>query len=82
MSETLAGPDRELEAAELGRLIGEYVRSLGEHRRYMFVARYYMSRSAAAIASDLGITRSGVHKELAAIRAGLRAHLEKNGVYV
>ena len=82
LSETLAGPDRELGAAELGRLIGEYVRSLGERRRYMFVARYYMSRSAAAIASDLGITRSGVHKELAAIRAGLRAHLEKNGVYV
>ncbi len=82
LGDSLPEPCRDIEAAELGRLIDGYVRSLSERRRYMFVARYYMSKSAAAIASDMGITRSGVHKELAAVRAGLREHLEKNGVYL
>lgn len=68
------------DSAELGRLISDYLRTLTERRRNIFVWRYYCSDSIAAIAEMAGLSESGVYKELAAIRSGLRAYLEKENI--
>ena len=70
------------ENEELKRLINEYVRGLGEKRRYIFVGRYYMAESVEEIARALGITESAVYKELTKIKRGLKKHLEENEVNI
>lgn len=70
------------ENEELKRLINEYVRGLGEKRRYIFVGRYYMAESVEEIARALGITESAVYKDLTKIKRGLKKHLEENEVNI
>lgn len=74
--------DREYEAAELGKLISEYVKGLSDREQYMFVGRYYMAESVQSIAKELGITVSAVYKALDKIKIGLKGYLERNGVYI
>ena len=66
-------------ARELGRIISEYVRSLSDRRMYIFMSRYYIARPIAEIAERLGYSESTVHKEIAAIKRGLKEKLEKEG---
>ncbi len=85
LNELLQGgtsPEREYFAEELGRLVNEYVKSLPERRRYIFIERYYLFAPMERIASELGIGVSTVHRETEAIKKGLKAHLEKNGVSI
>jgi RNA polymerase sigma-70 factor (ECF subfamily) len=74
--------DREYEAADLGKLIGDYVKELSDKEQYMFVGRYYMAESVQSIAKELGITVSAVYKALDKIKIGLKGYLERNGVYI
>lgn len=69
----------EANAKELGRVISEFVRSLSDRRMYIFMSRYYMARPIGEIAGLLGCSESTVHKEIAAIKRGLREKLEKEG---
>ncbi len=83
LSESLASDfERDMEAAELGRCISDYVDSLPKRRRLIFVCRYYCADPPERIADMLGVTVSAVYKELGKIRAGLRVHLEKEGFYL
>ena len=74
--------DRDYEAAELGKLISEYVKGLSDREQYMFVGRYYMAEPVQSIAKELGITVSAVYKSLDKIKIGLKDYLERNGVYI
>lgn len=74
--------DREYEAADLGKLISDYVKELSDREQYMFVGRYYMAESVQSIAKELGITVSAVYKALDKIKIGLKGYLERNGVYI
>lgn len=74
--------EEKIEAAEVGRIISEYVRSLSKQQQYIFVGRFYMSDSIDNIAKDLGITSSSVYKAIDRIKKGLRAYLQGKGVYL
>lgn len=69
----------ELDYKRLGEVIGSFVRSLPSRRRYIFMSRYYLVEPIDKIAQDLMVSRSTVNKELAFIRAILRARLESEG---
>ena len=77
-----AGVERAFDAARLGSIVSGYVRSLSERRRFIFMSRYYMAEPIDTIARELNVSRSTVHKELAAIRIGLKERLEKEGYTV
>ena len=81
VEEFLSDSDAESEetARELGRIISEYVRSLSDRRMYVFMSRYYTARPIAEIAERLGCSESTVHKEISAIKQGLKEKLEKEG---
>lgn len=64
---------------KLGRTINEFVRSLSDRKRFIFISRYYEAEPIDAIAKELSLSRSSVNKELASIRADLKAKLESEG---
>ena len=70
------------DAKLLGKVISDFVRSLPMRRRFIFMSRYYMADPIDTIAKDLGVSRSTVNKELAAIRNTLRQKLESEGYSV
>ena len=69
----------DFDTVKLGRILSEFVRSLSERRQFIFMSRYYVSDPLDKIASDLGVSRSTVSKELAAIRRDLKEILESEG---
>lgn len=78
--------DEDVEAAfdakRLGEVISDFVRSLSARRRFIFMSRYYVADPIDTIAQDLGLSRSMVNKELAAIRRALKEKLESEGYFV
>ena len=74
--------DAYFDAQALGRIISNFVRSLNERGRYVFMSRYYMSARIDAIAAELGVSRSTVNKELAEIRRALKEKLESEGYLI
>lgn len=72
----------DFDAERLGRVISDFLRSLSERRRYIFMSRYYVADPIDTIASDLGLSRSMVNKELAAIRSDLKEKLESEGCLI
>ena len=71
--------DSEFDAERLGRIISDFVRSLPERKQFIFISRYYLADPIDTIARDLSLSRSMVHKELAAIRSALKEKLESEG---
>lgn len=69
----------QIDARELGRVISEFLRSLPQRRRFIFISRYYMAEPIDAIAKQAQLSRSMVNKELAAIRKALKEKLESEG---
>lgn len=63
----------------LGRVISDLIRSLSARRQFIFMSRYYVADPIDTIANDLGLSRSMVNKELAAIRSALKEKLESEG---
>ena len=76
------GVDSEFNAAELSRIINCFVCSLPERRQFIFMSRYYVADPIDTIASDLGVSRSTVNKELASIREALKKKLESEGYII
>ena len=70
------------EAKEIGKMVNDYVESLSERQKYIFIDRYYMAESVEKIASDLSIPLKTVYWEIGRIRQGLKEYLKKNGVQV
>jgi RNA polymerase sigma-70 factor (ECF subfamily) len=70
------------DAEKLGCIISEFVRSLSERKRFIFMSRYYVADSIDAIANNLSLSRSMVNKELAAIRRALKEELESEGYLI
>ncbi len=72
----------DFDAERLGSVISDFLRSLSERRRFIFMSRYYVADPIDTIASDLGLSRSTVNKELAAIRSDLKEKLESEGYLI
>ena len=69
----------DFDAERLGYIISDFIRSLSERRQFIFMSRYYVADPIDTIAGDLGVSRSTVNKELAAIRSTLKEKLESEG---
>lgn len=75
-------PDREYAAEELGVVINEYVRSLSERQRYIFIDRFFLLESVETIAADLTVSVPTVYREIEKLKQGLKLHLERNDIFV
>ena len=65
--------------AELGRAVGDYLRTLPLPARRAFLCRYYYADSLAETARACGISVPAVKSQLYRTRQGLRTYLEKEG---
>jgi RNA polymerase sigma-70 factor (ECF subfamily) len=74
--------EEEYESKQLGKLISDYVWSLNEKQRYLFVDRYYLAEPVEKTASDLSVSTQSVYRELRKIKQGLKEYLERNGVHI
>lgn len=72
--------DAQMDATRIASVIGSLVWRLSERKRFIFMSRYYTASPIDVIAADLGVSRSTVNKELAAIRKALRTMLESEGI--
>ena len=72
----------DFDAERLGRVISDFVRSLPDRRRFIFMSRYYLAEPIDTIAKDLSLSRSMINKELASIRNALRERLESEGYLI
>lgn len=70
------------EAKEFGKLINNYIESLDEDQKYLFMDRYYLAEPVEKTASELSIPVRVAYRELRKIREGLREYLERNGVHL
>ena len=71
--------ERQLEAQELGRLLNEFLGTLNEESRNIFMRRYWFADSVAEIAQRYRIGESKVKTRLFRARNQLRSFLEKEG---
>ncbi len=74
--------EAEYEAKELGKIISEYVQNLTERQRFIFMERFYLGETIEQIAKEYRLGIATVHHEINKIKQGLKAHLERNGVYL
>jgi RNA polymerase sigma-70 factor (ECF subfamily) len=72
----------DFDASRLGCAISDFVRSLSERRQFIFMSRYYTADPIDTIAKDLGLSRSMINHELAAIRSALKEKLESEGYLI
>ncbi len=81
-TESQRNTETDFDAVMLGQMLSGFIRSLPERRQIIFVGRYYYAYPIDAIAKKLGLSRSTVHKELAAIRGELKEKLKKEGYII
>ncbi len=70
-------PEKEVEAQLLAKCIGDYLLTLSDEKRNVFVCRYYFIDSVRDIADSLGISEAKVKSILHRTRIGLKQYLEK-----
>ena len=69
----------EMQAKELAAAISRYVRALPDRQMVIFVGRFYMADPLMKIAQEVGCSLPTVKREIAAIKDGLKKHLESEG---
>lgn len=72
--------ENEYEDSRLTELINEFLRTLPQEQRNMFVRRYWYGESIEAIAGGMGFTESKVKTSLCRMRAKMRSYFDKKGV--
>lgn len=68
-----------VELAQLSQSIGQYLRSVSQEARNVFLCRYYYLDSISQIAATCSMTESKVKVLLHRTRQGLHNHLKKEG---
>lgn len=71
-----------LERMELRKNIKEFLRSLPEENRVIFVRRYWFMESCEHIAKTLGVSENTIAARLYRIREKMRRYLKERGVDV
>lgn len=74
--------DADCVAKELGKTINDYVKSLTNRQRYIFIDRFYLAEDVETIAADLSVSVPTVYREIEKIKQGLKIHLERSGVSI
>ena len=75
-----ADPLKEIEAAELAEAVSEYIRSLKDIDRELFIRRYYYFDPVKEIAAGCGLSESNAKTKLFRLRKELKEHLRKEGL--
>ncbi len=70
------------ESSRISAIIEDFLRALPERRRFIFIERYYFSLGIEDIAKELSVSVQTVYRDITIIKEGLRATLERNGVYL
>ena len=73
------GPEQVLEAQLLADAIGDFLRSISEDTRNLFIGRYYFLDPLKETARYCGMSESKAKSMLFRTRCSLRAYLEKEG---
>ena len=68
-----------LEEKELTKLLNDFLRTLPDDERRLFIRRYYLEESADTIAEKSGVSRRTVYMKLSAVRDKLEEMLKKEG---
>lgn len=71
--------EEEFDRRELSREINSFLEGLPEHKRSIFICRYWYCESVKKIAADWGMTETGVSVMLHRLRDKLKAFLRKRG---
>lgn len=74
--------EKELEGAELSKVINCFVRELPDVERRVFVCRYWYIKPIKEIANQFGFSESKVKSMLMRTRNKLKNVLEKEGIFV
>ena len=74
--------DDHLNAQELAGTLVEFVKTLNDNERRVFMCRYWYFDSISDIATRFGLSQSNVKVMLKRTRDKLAAHLEREGIYV
>lgn len=74
--------EAELEGEEIGRILNDFLRTLSQESRILFLRRYWYAESIADIARRYGMGESKVKTSLYRTRMKLRRQLEKEGIAV
>lgn len=70
---------QEVDVHLLAEAINQYLRSISEEARNIFICRYYFSDSLKDVAAYLHISESKVKSSLFRSRSGLKEYLKKEG---
>lgn len=70
------------EAAQIGKLINDFVRTLSIRQQHIFIDRFYLAESVEKTAKDLSISVPTVYRHINKIKRDLKLYLERNGVYL
>ena len=73
--------DRDLLIEELAKLLNDTLSRENDRRQYVFICRYYYADSIAKIAKALGLSEKTISRDLAQVRANLKAAFEKGGYH-
>ena len=73
-------PEKEIEAQLLARCIGDYLMTLSDEARNIFMCRYYFFDSMRDISEQFGASESKIKSSLHRTRTGLKNYLEKEGL--
>lgn len=74
--------EQEIELQLLGKAISDYLYTLPEQTRHIFVCRYYFCDSIRDISAFFGTSESKVKSLLFRTRQSLKNHLESEGFFV
>ncbi len=74
--------EQEVELQLLGKLINDFLYTLPDQTRHIFVCRYYFCDSIKNISAFFAISESKVKSMLFRTRKALKSHLESEGFFV
>ena len=80
LEDVLADTRETDDAHMLAMVIESYIANLDKDQRYIFLGRYYFGKSIDDIASEMGVSRSKVSKQIAYIKQTLREKLQEEGI--
>jgi len=71
----------QVDAKQLGKAINQFVVSLPERERNLFVRRYFFSEPIKVIANRYDMNENSVNVTLSRVRKRLRSHLSEEGYF-
>lgn len=77
-----SGPEHKAETALLAKVINEYLRTLPEETRNLFIGRYFFLDSLKEAAAYCGMSEAKAKTLLYRTRCGLKECLEKEGFFI